>query len=182
MLALVPQDWLDVIVPRTRQPLALLETLWFSYCPLPALLPTLDLVVADSSLVFRDEIGPGRLRNGRSDSLSCSFGDLVSPHSRIVSHKRGWFCTRDAILAPLLCLNRVSAGARVVDNFMERLIGRFKYGYFLIVLGLEGMRVVLNDRKITSDGPGWLLVLNTYLFYLGTLNYLLLWNFIGSGI
>lgn len=65
---------------------------------------------------------------------------------------------------------------------MERLIGRFKYGYFLIVLGLEGMRVVLNDRKITSDGPGWLLVLNTYLFYLGTLNYLLLWNFVGYGI
>jgi hypothetical protein len=44
------------------------------------------------------------------------------------------------------------------------------------------MWIVLNRKKDTSDGPGWAFALNISLLYLGTLNYLLDWNFVGYGM
>lgn len=72
-------------------------------------------------------------------------------------------------------LGWISTWAGVIDNFMKGLVSGFEYCYLLIVFGLEGVWIVLNHRKGTSDGPGWEFVLNTYRFYLGMVNYLVVW-------
>ena len=171
-----------MVVAGAGQLLGLLETLGFADCALEGPFGGFDLVVTHAGSVFRDEVCSGGFWDSGTYSFCYSFGDFISAYSGIVSHKCGRFSARDCKLGSFLGFYGIGSWTRIIDYFVKGFVGRLKYCYFFIIFRLKCMWIVLNNKGNTSDGPGCAFVLNIYLFYLGTVNYLLDWNFGGWGV
>lgn len=93
----------------------------------------------------------------------------ISAHSWMISDKRGRFCTRNSIFGAFFDLDFVSIWSRIVNEFVVGFIGRARDDHVRVVLSHISVRVVLDQRGDTSEGPGFLFVLKTSRFYLGML-------------